>query len=60
MTTFRPKKGHHGWSCDIEEDYRPNIAKNILFEYEKPACEREVSRIVGLYPAVASFRNSNF
>jgi hypothetical protein len=54
MTTLRPKKGHHGWSCDIEADYRPDMAKNILHEYEKPEGEREVSRIVGLHPAVAS------
>jgi hypothetical protein len=55
MTTLRPKKGHHGWSCDIEADYRPDMAKNILHEYEKPEREREVSRIVGLHPAVASY-----
>ena len=53
-TTFRPKKHHRGWSCDIEADYCPDIAKDIVAEYRKPARMRELSRSVGLYTALAS------
>jgi len=51
----KKEKGQRGWSCDIEADYCPDIAKNILLEYEKPQEERDTSRMVGLYAAVASY-----
>jgi len=50
-TTLRPKKGHHGWSCNIKANYHPDIAKSIIHEYEKPV--RRKSQIVGLARALA-------
>jgi hypothetical protein len=52
---LQPKKGHSGWSCDIQADYCPDIAKNILLKYQKPEGEREASRTAGLQAAVTSF-----
>ncbi|OJA12500.1 hypothetical protein AZE42_12108 [Rhizopogon vesiculosus] len=51
----KKEKGQCGWSCNIETDYCPDIAKNILLEYEKPHEERDTSRMVGLCAAVTSY-----
>ncbi|OAX34690.1 hypothetical protein K503DRAFT_868760 [Rhizopogon vinicolor AM-OR11-026] len=55
----KEEKGQRGWSCNIEADYCPDIAKNILLEYEKPQEERDTSRMVGLCAAVAPYLPNN-
>ncbi|OJA12894.1 hypothetical protein AZE42_12237 [Rhizopogon vesiculosus] len=44
----KKEKGQRGWSCNIEVDYCPDIAKNILLEYEKPQEEKDILRMVGV------------
>jgi len=56
-TKLRQKKGHGGFSRDIKADYCSDIAKNILLQYEKSRQEREVSQMVGMYPAAVSSLN---
>ena len=53
-TKLRPGPGD-GWSCEIEKDYRPEIAKGFLDEYQKPREERRASQMVGLHAAVISY-----
>ncbi|KAG2144478.1 hypothetical protein DEU56DRAFT_789791 [Suillus clintonianus] len=47
-TSLRPRDGHQGCSCDIEEDYHPEIAKNILLKHKKLREEMDRSQALGL------------
>ncbi|KAJ8584063.1 hypothetical protein M405DRAFT_482826 [Rhizopogon salebrosus TDB-379] len=52
MTTLRPEKGQRGWSCDIEADYCPDLAKHILSQDPN---RRDPPQLIGLRPAAASY-----
>ncbi|OJA13088.1 hypothetical protein AZE42_09242 [Rhizopogon vesiculosus] len=54
-TTKLQPKVDDGWSCQIDNDYCPDIAKSFLLEYRKPREERKVSQMVGLHAAVISY-----
>jgi len=56
LTTYLgPKKGHHGWSCDIEANYCSSIAMDVFLECRKPREERKISQMLGLGEAVAPY-----
>jgi len=50
-TILQPGPGDDGWSCEIKNDYRANIAKGVL-EERKALKSGEHSRVVGLHAAV--------
>ncbi|OJA08023.1 hypothetical protein AZE42_11426 [Rhizopogon vesiculosus] len=53
--TLRPKVDH-GWSFQIENNYRSEKAKAFLVEYQKSMAERDASQIrVGLRAAMVSY-----
>ncbi|OAX31852.1 hypothetical protein K503DRAFT_805720 [Rhizopogon vinicolor AM-OR11-026] len=53
--TLQPKVDH-GWSFQIENNYRSEKAKAFLVEYHKSTVERDASQIrVGLHAAMVSY-----